>query len=470
MLPATRVAFRTLGCKLNQCETAQMEESLAARGLELVPWSHAADVRVLNTCTVTGKTDRSCRNEIGRVRRSDPESRLVVTGCYAQVAAETIAAIPGVDLVLGNVDKAKLAEHIDDLLESSRKPMAATLVTPFTADTVFAGDFVTHFSGYTRAFLKIQNGCDSRCSYCVIPVARGPSRSMRMADVLDQVRLLAEKGYGEVVLTGIHLGRWGRDTDEGSLAHLLRALLRETSVPRLRLSSIEPLEVGKPLLSAAAAAGGRFAEHFHMPLQSGSSTVLSRMHRPYSVGQYAERVQAVRQAFPGAAIGADVIVGFPGESEEEFAETVELVTRLPLTYLHVFPYSDRPGTEASRAPTKVAPEVIFERSARLRALGRAKDADFQAGFAGKQLRALVLRHWSDDGRLVSLTGNYIEVLVNGDEDLVNEFALVVPGRREADGRWEGELLTPRPAVDAGAASTGATSQQFEPSGRSKARR
>ena len=500
MPPTTRVAFRTLGCKLNQCETAQMEESLAARGLELVPWSHDADVRVLNTCTVTGRTDRSCRNEIGRVRRSDPESRLVVTGCYAQVAAETIAAIPGVDLVLGNVDKAKLAEHIDDLLEGSRKPTAPMLVTPFTTDTVFAGDFVTHFSGYTRAFLKVQNGCDSRCSYCVIPIARGPSRSMLMADVLDQVRLLTERGYGEVVLTGIHLGRWGRDTGESSLAHLLQALLHDTSVPRLRLSSIEPLEVDEPLLSVAAAAGHRFAEHFHMPLQSGSATVLSRMRRPYSVDKYTERVLAVRAAFPDAAIGADVIVGFPGESEEEFAETMELVTRLPLTYLHVFPYSDRPGTEASRAPTKVAPEVISERSARLRALGRAKDADFQAGFAGRALQALVLKQWSDDGRLVSLTGNYIEVLVNGDDDLANEFALVVPRRRQEDGRWEGELLTARPSADVGAAAMGgsstaagpmrgasagaswaaatsmagapkaATSPQFEPSGRSKARR
>ncbi len=462
MPPVTTVAFRTLGCKLNQCETAQMEESLTARGLELVPWTHTADVRVLNTCTVTGRTDRSCRNEIGRVRRSDPASRLIVTGCYAQVAAETIATIPGVDLVLGNVDKADLAEHIHELLDSpktlvSHAPMepalkgcrgsaAPTVVTPYGADTIFTGDFVTHFSGYTRAFLKIQNGCDSRCSYCIIPVARGPSRSMPLADVLEQVDLLTDRGYGEVVLTGIHLGRWGRDTDEGSLADLLEALLRETSALRFRLSSIEPLEVNERLLAVARAAGSRFAQHFHMPLQSGSPSVLRRMNRPYSVPDYSSRVLAVREAFPDAAIGADVIVGFPGESNEEFAETLELVDRLPLTYLHVFPYSDREGTEASRASAKVAPELIAERSARLRSLGSAKDADFQENFAGRELQALVLRQWSDDGRLVALTGNYIEVLIDGDDDLINEFVLVVPRRREVDGRWEGEVTAVHPRV------------------------
>lgn len=462
MPPVTTVAFRTLGCKLNQCETAQMEESLTARGLELVPWTRTADVRVLNTCTVTGKTDRSCRNEIGRVRRSDPASRLIVTGCYAQVAAETIAAIPGVDLVLGNVDKADLAVHIHELLDSPKTPVAVapmgpavedclrsaapTVVTSYGADAIFTGDFVTHFSGYTRAFLKIQNGCDSRCSYCIIPVARGPSRSMLLAGVLEQVRLLTERGYGEVVLTGIHLGRWGRDTEEGSLADLLESLLRETRALRFRLSSIEPLEVNERLLAAARGAGSRFAEHFHMPLQSGSPSVLRRMNRPYSVDQYAERVLAVRAAFPDAAIGADVIVGFPGESNEEFTETLELVDRLPLTYLHVFPYSDRPDTEASRASGKVAPELIAERSARLRTLGSTKDAEFQGTFAGKELQALVLRQWSADGRLVALTGNYIEVLVHGADDLINEFVLVAPRRREADGRWAGEVTGMRPPV------------------------
>jgi threonylcarbamoyladenosine tRNA methylthiotransferase MtaB len=441
----TTIAFRTLGCKLNQCETAQMEESLTAHGFELVPWLVSADVRVLNTCTVTAKTDRACRNEIGRVKRADPDSRLVVTGCYAQVAADRISAIPGVDLVLGNLDKAHLADHLHDLIETARRgessvsSPATAVVTPYSADTAFNGDFVTHFSGYTRAFLKVQNGCDARCSYCVIPIARGPSRSMRTADVVEQVRLLTDRGYREIVLTGIHLGHWGHDTEEGSLADLMTSLLNETNAPRLRLSSIEPLEVDDRLLTTLADAGDRFAEHFHLPMQSGSDSVLERMNRPYTAARYAERVLAVRRAFPGAAIGADVIVGYPGETDTEFEETVELVADLPLTYLHVFPYSDRPGTVASEAPSKVAPDLIAERSARLRSLSQAKERAFQESFAGRQMNALILRQRSDDGRLVALTGNYIQVLADGDDGLMNECVPVIPRRRLEDGRWEGVL-------------------------------
>jgi threonylcarbamoyladenosine tRNA methylthiotransferase MtaB len=442
------VAFRTLGCKLNQCETAQMEESLSEHGMRLVPWRGRADVRVLNTCTVTGKTDRACRNEIGRVRRADPGSRLIVTGCYAQVASDRIAAVPGVDLVLGNLDKSELATHIAGLLEPDPEFAGGTahaneasrvVVTPYSSSTAFRDDFVTHFSGYTRAFLKVQNGCDAGCSYCVIPLARGPSRSMPLERVVEQVGLLADRGYREVVLTGIHLGMWGRDAAEGTLPDLLRALVERTDVPRFRLSSIEPLEVDDRVLEVMSAAGGRFAEHFHLPLQSGSNSVLRRMNRPYDAAGYAERVEAVRRAFPEAAIGADVIVGFPGETDAEFEESVALLERLPVTYLHVFPYSDRPGTAASSAPSKVTPQVVAARGARLRHLGQAKDAAFQEAFAGRELDALVLEQRSDEGLLVSLTGNYLEVLVEGDDSRMNRFAPVVPGIRRSDGRWDGTI-------------------------------
>lgn len=468
------VSFRTLGCKLNQCETAQMEESLSARGVRIVPWSDRADVRVLNTCTVTGKTDRACRNEIGRVSRADPTAKLVVTGCYAQVAAERIASIPGVSLVLGNLDKSELADHVDRLLgaagyrrapdarggdapaaatraaETPASPAATTsapptYVTPYTADTAIHDDFVTHFSGYTRAFLKVQNGCDAACAYCVIPIARGPSRSMPLARVLQQVELLSDRGFREVVLTGIHLGAWGRDSGEGGLPDLLTALVARTRMPRFRLSSVEPLEVDDRVLDAMREAGGRFAEHFHLPLQSGSDSVLARMGRPYTAAAYAERVRAARRVFPDAAIGADVIVGFPGESDAEFEETMGLAADLPLTYLHVFPYSDRPGTRASAAPSKVAPDVIAERAARLRHLGRTKDEAFQSGFVGRELKALLLRQRSDDGLLVGLTGNYLEVLVEGDDTRMNSFQNVVPTCRRPDGRWEGVIPASVPA-------------------------
>ncbi|MHB8867935.1 MAG: tRNA (N(6)-L-threonylcarbamoyladenosine(37)-C(2))-methylthiotransferase MtaB [Thermoleophilia bacterium] len=447
------VAFRTLGCKLNQCETAQMEESLTERGVRLVPWSSPADVRVLNTCTVTGRTDRTCRNEIRRVAREDPGARLIVTGCYAQVAADVIAAIPGVNLVLGNLDKSELAGHVAALLGSDsdatdsdatgsaqRSTQASPAhVTSYSSTTTIRDDFVTHFSGYTRAFLKVQNGCDSRCSYCVIPLARGPSRSMPLARVVGQVRLLTERDYREVVLTGIHLGTWGRDTDEGSLPNLLEALVATTDMPRFRLSSIEPLEVDDRVLEVMRTERERFAEHFHLPLQSGSDSVLRRMNRPYDAAGYTERVEAVRRAFPDSAIGADVIVGFPGETEAEFEETVALVERLPLTYLHVFPYSDRPGTAASLAPSKVPPHDVAERAARLRRVGRAKDVAFQRKFAGHELTALLLRQRSADGLIVGLTGNYLEVLVEGHDSQMNRLEPVVPSVRRPDGRWEGRI-------------------------------
>jgi threonylcarbamoyladenosine tRNA methylthiotransferase MtaB len=466
-LPST-VAFRTLGCKLNQCETAQMEQALLRRGYRLVSWQEPADVRVLNTCTVTAKTDRECRHEVSRAKRRDPTSRMAVTGCYAQVASDKVAAIPGVELVLGNLDKMALADHLDSLLGSSGNGcVARTEVTTYRQPCEtpggragdisgysgarpaesFEGDFITHFAGYTRAFLKVQNGCDARCSYCVIPTARGPSRSMSLAGVQHQLRLLGEQGYAEVVLTGIHLGAWGRDTGEGGLADLLAGALEVQEVARLRLSSTEPMEITDRVLAVAAAAGERFAAHLHVPLQSGSDAVLRRMNRPYRRPQYAERVRAIRSWFPTGAIGADVIVGFPGETDAEFDETLEFVASLPLTYLHVFAYSDRPGTRASSMPAKVAPETIKARSERLRALGREKNSLFQESFREKVLTALLLRQRSEDGDIVGLTGNYVELVVPGDDSLMNHYAPVRLVEPTDGGRWRAVLAGepgPRP--------------------------
>ncbi len=461
------VAFRTLGCKLNQCETAQMEEALTAQGYRVVTWAEPAAYRVVNTCTVTAKTDRTCRHEIRRAMRRDPVSRMVVTGCYAQVAPEKVAAIPGVALVLGNPDKSRLADYLEDIpvgfpsagpphgagsdLESAGQgDQPCVAVTPYADSPAFEGDFFTHFSGYTRAFLKVQNGCDASCSYCVIPAARGPSRSMHAGDVLAQVRLLADQGYREVVLTGIHVGSWGRDTHEGGLADLLAILATQGAVPRYRLSSTEPMEVDDDVLGVMRAHTDRFAHHFHVPLQSGSPEILRRMNRPYSAEQYAQRVQAMRQTFPDAAIGADVIVGFPGETEAHFQETFGLVADLPLTYLHVFAYSDRPGTRASRMASKVPPEVIEDRSFRLRALGAQKRQAFEERFQGNQLHALLLGQRSPDGRLAALTGNYIEVLVEADDRLINRFVFVRPESVRPEGGWIGSLV--RVAADPGGAA------------------
>ncbi|OFV85406.1 MAG: tRNA (N(6)-L-threonylcarbamoyladenosine(37)-C(2))-methylthiotransferase MtaB, partial [Acidobacteria bacterium RBG_16_64_8] len=449
----TSVAFRTIGCKLNQCETAQMQETLVASGYRLVDWSDRADVRVVNTCTVTAKSDRTCRHEIRLAKRLDPECVVAVTGCYAQVDPDAVAAIPGVNLVLGNIEKMRLKDYLVERGVGSQTEggeaagavahrathateLPLTAVAGYPTRLAFEGEFISHFYGYTRAFLKVQTGCDSRCAYCVIPLARGPARTMPQAEVLEQVRLLAARDYQEVVLTGIDLGSWGRDTGEGTLADLLARLLGETRPARYRLSSIEPLGVDSRLLDTLESMGERMAHHFHLPLQSGADRVLTRMNRPYTAADYLGVVTRLARRFPQAALGADVIVGFPGETEEEFEETHAFLEHPPLTYFHVFSYSDRPGTAAAAMSPKVGPETIHTRSLRLRELGERKNAAFRDRLVGTQERALILRERTEDGRLVGLTGNYLEVLVAGEDSLANRFARVRLERVLPDGRFE----------------------------------
>jgi threonylcarbamoyladenosine tRNA methylthiotransferase MtaB len=419
-----------------------MQETLLSHGYRLVEWSGPADVRIVNTCTVTAKSDRTCRHEIRLAKRLDPACVVAVTGCYAQVDPAAVAAIPGVDLVLGNLEKQRLSEHLDKALGTRRATgsPAAIAVSPYSDHQGFEGEFFTHFYGYTRAFLKIQTGCDSRCAYCVIPLARGPARSMPRSEVLAQAQLLAARGYREVVLTGINLGSWGRDTGEGSLATLVDDLMHDGEVGRYRLSSIEPLETDEALQESVLRAGSRVAHHFHLPLQSGSDPVLQRMNRPYTAAQYLDVVQTISRRFPDAALGADIIAGFPGETDREFEETISFVEHSPLTYLHVFSYSDRPGTQAAQMAGKVRPETVHERSLRLRALGERKKEAFHRRLAGTEQRVLVLRERTPEGRLVGLSGNYLEVMLSGSDDLTNHFALVRLEGFDADGRAEGTLL------------------------------
>ena len=439
-----------------------MQELLSASGYRLVEWDRPAAIRVINTCTVTAKSDRTCRREIRLAKRLDPGCVVAVTGCYAQVDPDAVAAIPGVDLVLGNIDKLRLGQHLGEHLASRSTGRAAAgpsasvsetavapagvSVSPYSDHPGFEGEFFTHFYGYTRAFLKIQTGCDSRCAYCIIPWARGPARSMPKAGVLEQVRLLAARDYQEVVLTGIDLGSWGKDSGDGSLADLVALLVENGDASRYRLSSIEPMELDGALLDVIEEAGNRVARHLHLPLQSGSDSVLGRMGRPYTAAEYLDVVTRLVRRFPDAAIGADVIVGFPGETDREFEETLLFVEHTPLTYLHVFSYSDRPGTRASFMEPKVRPETIHERSLRLRELGERKNALFRGRLAGTEQRALVLRERTADGLLVGLTGNYQEVLVEGDEALMNQFVWVRMRRPLLDGRWETGLVRKEPLV------------------------
>jgi threonylcarbamoyladenosine tRNA methylthiotransferase MtaB len=367
-----------------------------------------ADLVILNSCTVTSAADEDLRHTVRRVNRENPEARILVTGCYAQRAPEEIAALPGVQWVVGNSDKTAIPDLVADELGHYHGQIH---VHDIFAQHDFLSAPVEDAAGdRARPNLKIQDGCNNRCSFCVIPYVRGRSRSMPAEQVLEQVRGLA-RNYREVVLSGVNLGRWGREPGSAMrLVGLVRRILGETPVERLRLSSVEPMDFSDELLGLMAESD-RIAKHVHAPLQSGSDTVLRRMHRKYRPRHYADRVTKARAWMPEAAIGADVMTGFPGESEAEFEETFQFIDSLPFTYLHVFTYSARPGTPAAEAPGQVPMPVRKERNRRLRELAERKNAAFRAGFVGQNLSVVTL----GEGRM-ALSSNYLKVELLGESE------------------------------------------------------
>ena len=405
-----------------------MESLLTAKGLARAGERAAADLVILNTCTVTAAADEDVRHTVNRVHRENPAARILVTGCYAQRAPEELAALPGVEWVVGNSHKTQ----IGDLVTSA--PYHGNIhVGDIFAQHDFLSAPVEDAAGdRTRPNLKIQDGCNNRCSFCIIPFVRGRSRSAPAAQVVEQVRALAER-YREVVLSGINLGRWGREPGSGMrLADLIRLLLAETPVERLRLSSIEPMDWSDDLLDLVATSS-RIAKHVHAPLQSGSDRILRLMHRKYRPRHYADRVQKARAWMPDAAIGADVMVGFPGETDADFEESRRYIEALPFTYLHVFTYSERPGTAAADASGAVPMPVRKERNRILRDLAAAKNREFRERMVGKTLSAVTLNE-----PMTALTENYLKVALasrrepNAIIDLVIG-SLAEAGLREATG-------------------------------------
>jgi threonylcarbamoyladenosine tRNA methylthiotransferase MtaB len=408
------VAFATLGCKTNQFESAAMEERLQAAGYRLVPFETGADLVIVNTCTVTAATDAQSRNLIRRARRLNDGCRVVVTGCYAQVDPQALLAIPGVSLVLGNEEKRDLL----DLLEQGEAAPTIQVADIRRVEEAAALPLST-FAERSRAFVQIQNGCDAFCSYCIIPYARGRSRSVRPDEVVAQVRELVAAGYPEIVLTGIHIGGYGADLAPPlTLVELVRRLTAETGVQRLRLGSIEPTEISDALIETVAAAP-ELCPHFHIPLQAGDDQVLARMNRHYTTDFFEGLVRRIRARLPEAAIGLDVITGFPGESEEEFANTWRLIEALPVTHLHVFPFSRRPGTPAATMPGQLPGDVVKARAALLRGLGEAKLRAFAAGFVGQTLE-VVVEAGGVKGLCRGVSRNYLTVRFPGEADLAGK--------------------------------------------------
>lgn len=395
------VFVQSFGCRASQADGAAIEGDLRQRGLQPVRDPGLADLLVVNTCTVTHSADVDARRTIRGLHRDYPQAQILVTGCYAQRAPEELVGVEGVRWVVGNSHKTGIASLV---LDESEAYHGQILVTPFTGDSQFTSTPVRDIrEDRTRPNLKIQDGCSNRCSFCIIPSVRGRSRSAAISGILEQVRDLATR-YREIVLSGINLGRWGRDLPGGlRFVDLLRKILVETEVRRLRISSVEPMDWSSDLLELVAN-DGRIAKHIHLPLQSGSDAVLKRMFRKYRTQHYASRLQLARKLMPDAAIGADVMSGFPGETEAEFAETVEFVEKQPFTYLHVFTYSERPGTAAAAMGEAVPVEIRRERTRILRELSNLKNLDFRRCMIGRTLSAVTLE---EPG--MALTTNFLRV-------------------------------------------------------------
>ena len=405
-MPTYRIV--TMGCKLNQAESSAVEASLRALGLSRPLDAGAADVVVLNTCTVTGGADREARQIARRLRRANPCALILATGCYAERDAEALRSAAGLDAVVGLHDQpGRIARLVADAL-GPRLPAAGSDLGEHGATA--ACDLRVEDADRTRAYLKVQDGCDLRCSYCIIPSVRGASRSLPPDAIVHALARLMEAGYREIVLTGVNTGDYGKDLDPPlRLHHLLERASSVSGLGRLRLNSLEPRTVSDDLVAFLAGEGGRVVPHLQIPLQSGSDAVLARMRRPYRTADYAAIVERLRRRIPRIGIGADVIVGFPGESDAEFEETVLFIASSPLCYLHVFSYSARPGTRAATLPDQVPPPIIKQRSARLRALGSDLSLRFRAGQVGRVLPVLTLREVRADGRLRALSDSFIDL-------------------------------------------------------------
>ena len=489
------------GCRATQADGAALERQFEERGLARASNPAQASIVVLNTCTVTAGADQDARAAIRRVRRQNPGAEIVVTGCYAQRAPDEIAALPGVSLVVGNSHKHRLAQIVIDASWTSARtdedsPIAApseqrhakasspsdrlsperggfVLLRDLTENrelrtenSIFVSDIFAHTellaapvfdaaNERTRPNLKVQDGCDNRCSFCVIPYVRGQSRSLEIPQIIREVNTLVESGYREVVISGINLGRWGRDFDlrprpsdlglqtagfgfqpwalgqnlasevqdatnvaRGTLPSLIRTILTETSIEKLRISSVEPMDWTDELISLVASSP-RIAKHAHVPMQSGSDAVLRRMHRKYRPWHYREKIEKIRAATPTAAIGADVMVGFPGETDGEFEATRRMIEDLPFTYLHVFTYSARPGTPAALMPKQVPVQLARERNRVLRELAAQKKLAFMRGFIGTTVEAITLNvvgHHDSGEFTEALTDNYLKLRLRGRHD------------------------------------------------------
>ncbi len=412
------VAFHTLGCKLNFSETSTIARSLQDNGYEKVGFHQSADVYVINTCSVTANADKECRTIVKNAMKVNPNGFVIVVGCYAQLKPEEIAQMEGVDLVLGASEKFNIVQYLDDLDKQSE-----TIIHSCEIDE--ADFYVGSYSigDRTRAFLKVQDGCDYKCTYCTIPLARGISRSDKLENVLKNAHEIAEKDIKEIVLTGVNIGDYGKGEfgnkkHEHTFLELVKALDEVDNIERIRISSIEPNLLKNETIEFISTSN-RFVPHFHIPLQSGSDTLLKKMKRRYLTALYKDRVNTIRTIMPNACIGVDVIVGFPGETDELFLETYNFLNELPISYLHVFTYSERDNTEAIKFDQVVDIQTRKERNKMLRILSEKKRLAFYQTQLGSSQKVL-WEHENKNGKMHGFTENYVKVETHYDENLINQ--------------------------------------------------
>jgi threonylcarbamoyladenosine tRNA methylthiotransferase MtaB len=406
-----RFAIATLGCKVNQYDSAIIESRLGLLGMERGDFDQPADVYIVNTCTVTDRADSESLRLARRARRLNPNARVIMTGCLAQASPEKLAVATEVDAVvglgrLGDLERAVNGAAAERVMVSNlRKERATIELTPVALE------------GHTRAFLKLQEGCDQFCSFCIVPFSRGLSRSVDPRRVIEAIDGMHERGYKEVILTGVHLGGYGKDLDPPiALEELLEMIAERSPIGRVRISSLDPEELSDRIISILAQSD-KFCPHLHLPLQAGQNDVLARMRRRYTTEHFRERAERILEAMPDAAIGTDLIVGFPGESDKQFEQSFEFLESLPLAYFHVFPYSVRSGTTAAKFAGKVASREIKRRAAVVRALGERKRIEFAQRMLGKRLQVLLEER--SEGRLTGYSRNYVRVMTDGSDDLTN---------------------------------------------------
>ena len=420
-----KIAFYTLGCKVNQSDTASMEGIFRRAGYEVVDFGSPADVYLINTCVVTNTGQRKSRQIINRAVRHNPLSLIVVTGCYPQTAPEEVRAIAGVDVIIGNQERARIVELVEQALENKQTEILDN-VQKMTVDTKFEELGVGTETDKTRAFLKIQEGCNQYCTYCIIPYARGPLRSRSLESIRSEVAKLVEAGYKEVVLIGIHLGCYGKElAKEGkhiTLHDAVQAVLSVEGMCRVRLGSLESVEV-EPRLLELMANEPRLCKHLHLPLQSGCDKILQAMHRPYDTARFTQLLQQIRAQVPDVAITTDIIVGFPGETEEDFATTLAFAEKCGFAKMHIFPYSKRKGTPAEKMPNQVDEAVKGERAARLAAVDEKLHQAMLKQMVGKTEEVL-FEQPVDAANMEGLCGPYLRVVVPGTEELSNTIAKV----------------------------------------------